>query len=171
MATISTAINKDYLDAYDGYDQQQVGLGLINPSIYATPQYQKKKIKNLAIGLLSDIRYAGFEYDPSPLILPLFFESPYQTILSLNLNYVPEKYRRAIMKFVLDSNAARIKSNQSMMIDWHGLRRAVPTVQYITRRYKAVGVNVVETHPLNQVPDVIKGQSNWQNHYKTLKGA
>jgi predicted nuclease with RNAse H fold len=75
------------------------------------------------------------------------------------------------MKFVLDSNAARIKSNQSMMIDWHGLRRAVPTVQYITRRYKAVGVNVVETHPLNQVPDVIKGQSNWQNHYKTLKGA
>lgn len=170
MATISTAISREYLQAYDGYDQQAVGMGLINPNVYATPSYQKKKIKNLAIGLLSEISYGGAVHDPSPLVLPIFYESPYGTILGLNLRYVPENYRRAIMKFVLDSNAARIRSNQALIIDWHAMKRAIPVVQYITRRYKAIGISVKETYPLNEIPNVITQQSPWSSHYREMMG-
>lgn len=169
MATISTAISKDYLDAYDGYDHQQVGLGLQTGN-YASPAYAKKKIKNLAIGLLSEISYAGFEHDNSPKIIPIAYESPYQTILGYNTNYVPLQIRQAIVKFILDSNAARIRSNQSMIVDYHALKRAVPISQYIIRRYKTVGINVIETFPLAELPNAIKGQSRWENHYRVLMG-
>lgn len=169
MATISTAINQDYLKAYDGYDQQAVGIGL-QTGTYASSQYAKKKIQNLAIGLLSEIIYSGFEHDQKPMILPLMYEGPYNTILAYNLNYVPEQHRRAIMKFVLDSNAARIRANQSMIVDYHALKRAVPSSQYIVRRYKTIGIRVLETHSLNEIPSSIKGTSRWQTHYRTLMG-
>lgn len=168
MATITTAISSDYLSAYDGYDEQEVGLGLISPNIYATPSYQSRKIENLAIGLISDIRYAGFEHDPQPLILPYAFESRYQTILCLNLHYVPEAYRRAIMKFILDSNKLRIMNNQSMMVDFQALKRAVPVAQYIVRRMKNVGIRVNETFPLSRIPEAISGTNRWQSHYRTI---
>ncbi len=169
MATITTAISSDYLQAYDGYNQQKVGIGLQTGN-YASPEYAKKKIQNLAIGLLSECVYSGFEVDPTPLMLPIAYEGAYNTILALNLHYVPESYRRAIMKFILDSNAARIRANQSMIVDWHALKRAIPIVQYITRRYKTIGIRVKETFALNDVPKAINQSSPYSNHYRTLMG-
>lgn len=169
MATITTAISSDYLKAYDGYDRQKVGIGL-QTGTYASSAYAKKKIQNLAIGLLSECAYSGFDVDPTPLILPIAYESAYNTILALNLHYVPQQYRRAIMKFILDSNAARIKSNQSMMVDWHALKRAIPIVQYITRRYKTIGIRVRETFALNDIPKAITQTSPYSNHYRNLMG-
>lgn len=169
MALINTSL-KDYLDAYDGYDSHQVGIGLITPNIYATPSYQKTKIQNLAIGLISEITYSGSEHDRMPLIVPIVHESAYNTILAYNLHYVPEVYRRAIMRFILMSNDARIRNNQPLMIDYHALKRAVPVSQYIVRRYKLVGINVIETHQLVRTPEVIAGSNRWDSHFKVLMG-
>ena len=44
MPLITQSVASEYLAAYDGYNQQAVGLGLIDPNIYASPEYQKKKI-------------------------------------------------------------------------------------------------------------------------------
>ncbi|MBG24017.1 MAG: hypothetical protein CMF22_11245 [Idiomarinaceae bacterium] len=171
MATITTTVSQEYLAAYDGYDSQEVGLGLINPNIYKSGEaYRRKKIKRLAIGLISSVTYAGSEHDSNPKIIPLMYEQAYGTILAYNLNYVPQRTRQAIMKYILDSNAARIRSNQSMIVDYHALKRAVPDSQYIVRRYKAVGINLIETYGLSDVPNVIKGSGRWDNHYRILKG-
>lgn len=170
MATIRAGLGKEYLDAYDGYDSQKVGIGLMQPDVYKTPGYSKKKIQNLAIGLLSSISYSGFEHDRSPLIIPIAHESAYNTILAINLRYVPLTHRKAVMKFLLESNAARIKSNQPIMIDWHSLARTVPSIRYATRRYKQVGIRVVETYNLNEIPNAIKEKSSWENHYKLFEG-
>ncbi len=59
MPIVSSSISQDYLDMYNGYDQQQVGLGVIEPNIYASKPYQKKKIKSVLIGGISRIIYAG----------------------------------------------------------------------------------------------------------------
>jgi hypothetical protein len=166
MATITTSIGKEYLDSYEGYDSKQVGIGLSNPNIYKTPGYDKKKIQSLAIGLLSEAVYSGFDHDPTPLVLPIKYESQYNTILALNLHYVPQKYRQAIMKFVLESNASRIRNNQSILVDYNSLKRAIPVAQFIIRRYKQTGLRVVETYQLNEIPNAIKGSSRFDNHYK-----
>lgn len=169
MATLSSG-GKEYQIAYDGADLEEIGLGLITPNIYASPDYQKKKIKTLAIGLLSDVVYAGFEHDHMPLILPIVQEPRYGTILAYNLHYVPVEYRQAIMKYVIDSNRARIKSNLPIIIDYHSLKRAIPQSASIVRRYKQVGVGVVETYALEDIPEVIRKPSRWENHYKQLQG-
>lgn len=169
MATISTIANSDYAAAYNGYDQQKVGAGLIDPTIYATPGYAKKKIQNLAIGLISDIRYGAFDHDPNPLIVPWAYESQYQTILAFNLHYVPQRIRSAIMRYILESNQNRIKSNQSIIVDYKRISRAIPDVQYITRRYKTVLIGVNETYPLVEIPKVIRGNYYLENHYLELK--
>lgn len=165
MAIIST-VGKDVAELYSGYDAQQVGMGLINPNIYATPDYQGKKVQNLVLGGISRIVYAGMEHDNSPLILTMAFESPYQTILAFNLRYVPSQIRRAILKFVLEANRNRIKSNQPILVDYHALKRAVPQSTAIVRRYKNVGIHVRETLPLVEWPKVIEEQSPFQGHYK-----
>ena len=170
MATISTNVAKEYIDAYDGFDMQAVGIGL-QTGTYASPSYAKRKVQNLALGLISEIVYSGFFHDTNPKIIPLKFEPNFNTILAINLNYVPETYRRAILKFIIDSNQARIRDNQPILIDWHSLKRSVPVVQYITRRYKTTGIRIVEGNiPLSQWPDIIKGNNKWQNHYKVLQG-
>lgn len=168
MATITSAISKEYLDAYSGYNEQEVSLGLMT-GLYKSPKYQKKKIKRLAIGLLSEITYAGSEHDTNPLVLPIVYESEYNTILGYNLHYVPEKIRRALMQAVLKTNAARIKSNQPIAIDYHLIKRLVPDSQYIVRRYKTIGINPIETYALNEIPEAIKGQNRWQNWYRGIK--
>lgn len=61
MATVTTSMSKEYLEMYKGYTHQAVGLGTADPSIYATSAYNKKKIKNMLIGGISKIRYAGME--------------------------------------------------------------------------------------------------------------
>lgn len=170
MAAVSRNIQKDAQELYTGLDDpkamQDVGLGLVNPNIYATPEYQDKKIKTLIIGGLVDIVYAGFDVDPTPLIVTFGFETAYNTVLGMNLHYVPQQIRQAILKYIYDSNAARIRANQPLMINWQGLRRVVPEVQYITRRYKQVGIGVVETYPLVEWPEVVKQPSRFENHFR-----
>lgn len=169
MPLITQSVSRDYLDAYDGYDQQAVGLGLLDPNIYASPAYQKKKINNLAIGLISSISYGGAEHDPSPDVLVIGYEVAYNTVIGFSLRYATPKIRTAIMKFVLDSNAARIKGNQPIMIDYHSLKRAVPDCQYIVRRYKVVGISIKETYPLLEWPKLAKKTTPFDGFYMQFK--
>lgn len=166
MPLISQAISRDMLDMYSGYDVQQVGLGMQNPNIYATPAYQKKKIQNMLIGGISDINYAGYEVDRQPMVLVLHYEPAYNTVIGINLRYAPATVRRKILKYVLDANMARIKSNVPMMIDWKSLKRVVPEVMGMTRRYKIVGIRVEQTYQLNEWPEVLKVKSPHENVYR-----
>lgn len=172
MATVSQTITPDLIAMYTGYDQnrQAVGAGLINPNIYATPEYQEKKINSVIIGGISKVVYSAFDTDPMPTVLVVGFEPAYQTILGINLRYIPQRTRQAILKFVIDSNQARIRANQPLVIDWRSLSRVVPDVQYITRRYKVVLLGVRETVPLVEWPNIITERSPYENHYQTLKG-
>lgn len=166
MPLISQSISKDLLNSYSGYDVQKVGLGMQNPNIYATPSYQKKKIQNMLIGGISDISYAGYENDRSPLVLVLGFEAAFGTVIGLNMRYAPPQVRRKILKYVLDANLARIKSNVPMMIDWHSLKRIAPEIMGMTRRYKIIGIRVNETLQLNEWPEVLKVKSPYENFYR-----
>lgn len=171
MPAITQTISPDLLSMYSGYDQnrQEVGAGLVNPNIYSTPDYRDKKISSVVIGGISDIIYSAADHDPTPRLLAIAFEPAYQTVIGINLRYVPTKTRQNIMKFVLDSNVARIKANQPMMIDWHSLSRAVPEVKYITRRYKVVLIGVRETYPIVEWPEIVNESSPYQNHYKQVQ--
>lgn len=169
MPLITQAISRDYLNAYDGYDSQQVGLGLINPSIYSTPDYTKKKIQNMALGLISEIRYAGFEHDPNPTVLAMAYIPAYNMIMGYNLRYGTQKLRQAMLKYVLDTNAARIKANQPIMIDYHAMKRAIPDSQYLLRNYKVVGIAVKDTLNLNEWVDVVKEKSQFDGFYRRFK--
>lgn len=171
MPRITQSISQDYIDAYDGYDKQEVGLGLLNPNIYSTPQYRKKKINSIALGLVSTISYGGAETDSSPLVLPMVYESAYNTILAYNLRYATPTMRRAILKFVLDANANRIESNQPIIVDYYALKRAIPDSQYLVRRYKVVGVSVMDTYQLNEWADVAKKKSPFDGYYRKFKQA
>ena len=170
MPLLTQTVGKDYADMYSGYDTQKVGAGMMNPDIYATPEYSKKKIKNLVLGGISEVVYSGFDHDSSPTVIPFIYERAYNTVLAFNLNYVPPKIRRNILKFILDSNAARIKSNQPIIIKYDAIKRVVPQVAGIVRRYKIVLLNVKQTYQLNEWPEIAKKQSKWQNMYKEAGG-
>ncbi|WGH49903.1 hypothetical protein [Alishewanella phage vB_AspM_Slickus01] len=165
MAVISQAISKDLLDMYDGYDATQVGLGVQEPSIYATPSYTKKKIQKMILGGISDISYAGYDLDRQPVVLIMGYEPAYNTVIGLNLRYITPIYRRKILKYVLDSNVARIKSNTPIMINYDSLVRLVPQIKGIIRRYKIIGVRVEKTYQLNEWPEIIKMKSPHSNVY------
>lgn len=169
MAIITQNINKDYLAAYDGYNSQQVGMGLIDPNIYASDEYRGRKISTIALGLISEVRYSGYETDPNPNILTMAYEMPYNTILAYNLNYGTPQIRRALLKYVLDSNAARIKSNQPIMVDYYGLKRLIPDSQYLVRRYKVVGLSPVETYPLTEWANVAKKSTKFDGYFLRYK--
>lgn len=163
-------IGPELLQTYDAYDSTRVGAGLINPDIYRTPGYSKKKIQTLILGGLSRIVYSAYEVSPMPLILSMGVEPQYNTVLGINLLYVPIRYRQAILKFVLDSNAARIRGNLPILVDYPSLKRAIPEVRYIVRRYKQVLIRVDETYPLVEWPNVIKKAENtYQNTYRLIK--
>jgi len=169
MPSITSSVNKEYMKAYDGYNSQQVGMGLLDPSIYATPQYKKKKTQNIAIGLLSYITYGGSENDRSPLILPMIYETQYNTLLAYNLNYATPVIRKAMLKFVLDSNAARIKSNLPILVDYHAMKRAIPDTQFLVRRYKVVGISVQDTPTLSEWATIAAERSRYDGFYLNFK--
>lgn len=169
MPLITQSVSRDYLDAYDGYDQQAVGLGLLDPNIYASPAYQKKKINNLMLGGISSFSYGGAEVDPTPTALVIGYEVAYNTVIAINLRYLTQRHRQSIMKFVLDSNAARIKGNQPIMIDYHSLKRAVPDCQYAVRRYKIVAIALKTTYQLSEWPLVSKEKSPFDGYYMQIK--
>jgi hypothetical protein len=169
MPMITQNISKEYLDIYDGYDKQEVGLGLLNPNIYATKNYQKKKIKAIGIGMLSKISYGGAETDASPLVLPMAYEPQYSTILAYNMRYATPVLRRSIMKFILEANAVRIKSKLPIMVDYYAVKRAIPDSQFLVRRYKVVGVSVMEAYQLNDWPILAAEKTPFDGYYKKFK--
>lgn len=170
MAVISQAVTKDLLDMYDGYNMTKVGLGMQEPNIYATVPYQKKKIQNMVLGGISEIVYSGYDLDMRPVVLIMGFEPQYNTVIGLNLRYVPPMYRRKIMKYVLDANAARIKGNTPIIINYDSLKRLVPQVQGIVRRYKIIGIRVEKTYQLNEWPEILRIKSPHESVYKQLRG-
>lgn len=176
MAIISKAMG-DYAKLYSGYDDNRakLGAGLLHPSIYKTPNYEKSKIDHIVVGGVSDCIYGSFITDPQPLILALGLESQYNTIIGLNLRYVPSEVRRGILKLVLDSNQARIISNQPLIVDWRMLAKAFPQfVPFITRRYKQqllrvnnqTGKGVV---PLLEWPELVNINSPFENQFAARK--
>lgn len=165
MATVSQNISRDFVDLYTGYDRTRVGIGL-QTGTYASPEYARKRTEKLIIGGLSEILYAGFEHDQNPLALPFWVESQYNTVISLNLHYVPLNIRQDILKYVLDTNVARIESNQPIVVDYYDLKRAVPVSAAIVRRYKVVATRVLNTIPLRDWDKVIRRPSRWENHYR-----
>jgi hypothetical protein len=166
MPIISNSISQDFIDMYDGFDSTTVGIGMQNPNIYATPEYQKKKIQKLVIGGISKIVYSGYENDLTPMCLALGVEPRYNTIIGLNLRYVPPKIRQNVMKYVLSANAARIRANQPLMINLDSLRRLIPQINGAIRRYKIVGIRVVETYKLTDWPSLITENSPFENHWR-----
>lgn len=168
MATVTASMSNEYLEMYKGYTTQAVGLGVADPNIYASDAYRRKKIKNMLIGGISKIRYAGSEHDLSPTVLTIGYEPAYATVLGYNLRYVPVKTRKAIMEYVLDTNKVRIKSNQPIIVDYEGLKRKIPETRFILRRYKTIGVNLIETVPLTEWAEIAKERSNWESHYRVL---
>ncbi len=166
MATLLEPIGEDLADLYDGFDEREIGLGLISPSIYASEEYRETKIEHMLIGAISDCIYSGFEHDVQPRVLSLYREARYNTILGLNLNYVPESSRRAILKYVLEDNVNNIRNQLPIRVDWNGLVRAIPETEAITRRYKQVGLRVINTHRIADWPNIIQGRSQWENHYQ-----
>ncbi|MDA3807319.1 MAG: hypothetical protein PF440_05315 [Thiomicrorhabdus sp.] len=166
MPVITNSISNDLISSYDGFDSAKVGIGLSNPDIYKTKGYAKKKIQTLMLGSLSSVVYSGMEHDSSPLILSFAVESSYNTILAYNLHYIPKRYRIALLKYVLESNVARIKSNLPIIVDYHSIKKFLPASQAIVRRYKQTGLRVVETYPLTEWGDIIKESSRWENLYK-----
>lgn len=169
MAVISQAITKDLLDMYDGYDMTKVGLGMQDPNIYATRNYQKKKIQSMVLGGISDISYSGYEHDRTPLVLVMAFEPQYNTVIGLNLRYIPSLIRKKVLKYVLQANAARIKGNTPIIINYESLKKLVPQVQGIVRRYKIIGIRVEKTYQLNEWPDTLAIKSPFENFYKMSK--
>lgn len=165
MATVSQN-KQDFKALYTGFDSKDVGLGTIDPNIYATPSYQKKKVDKVLIGGLQEIVYAGMEHDRTPLVLVIGYEPAYNTIIGYNLNYITERYRKAIVQLVMKSNLARIRSQQPLIIDYNMIKRIIPDSTAIVRRYKTVGIKVLETYNLNEWDTAISGKSQWEQWFK-----
>lgn len=167
----------DYAKLYSGYKENQakIGAGMLHPSIYATPEYSETKLDNILIGGIADCIYGSFITDPQPLVLTFGVESNYNTVLGMNLRYVPAEIRKGIIKFVLDSNRARIMSNQPLLIDWKMLARAFPQyVPYITRRYKQQLLRVNNQTgrgmvPLVEWPELVNINSPFETHFAALQ--
>lgn len=167
---ITSKAKGDWEQLYDGFSTKDVGAGTIDPSIYATDSYKKKKIKKIMIGGLNRIVYGGAENDNNPLALTIFYNPKYGAVLSYNLDYVPKKVRKAIIDFVIKSNIKRIKNNQPIIVDYYTLKKAIPVSTKIVRLYKIQLIRVIETYPLNSWGTAINQKSNWQNHYKKSSG-
>lgn len=166
MALIKTPNEKESAELYRGFSTLKVGAGT-DPDMYASPSYAAKKVQELYIGSLSDVRYGGFEHDASPVILVLSHVSIYNCVLGINLRYTPQKIRLAILRYVIESNRNRIRDNLPIMVDWHALKRAVPAVQGATRLYKLTLLRVTETYPLLEWEEAAKQAGDqWSNHYK-----
>lgn len=157
---------QDWAQLYDGFDMQQVGIGLSNPNIYASANYAKLKQQELVLGGLATIFYAGFEHDREPLTLSMHYESQYNDVLAINLHYAPQPVRQAILKTLLASNIANLRQNLPLIADYRVLKNNVPAVEGMTRRYKVVGIRVVGNIPIMDWSKAIRGPSRWQNMYR-----
>lgn len=166
MPSVLEPVDSELAELYSGWNRADVGLGLIRPNIYASDEYRQTKVQNILVGTVSLIVYAGFEHDSTPLVLTIGRISAYNVILGLNLHYVPPDIRRAIIKYHIESNVNNIENNLPMKVDYEGMSKAIPEAEAITRMYKQVGVNVIETYRIVDLPQIIQKPSAFQNHYR-----
>ena len=162
MANITGDLS-DYEYLYSDINYKELTTRLTQPGYYASEEYRRGKVQSLAQGIISDVVYAGFDHDPNPMIIPIMHEAPYDTILSLNLHYVPPQIRQNIIKFILETNKNRISNNQPIWIDWHQLTRVEPLAEGMTRRYKQMMLGVVTTYPITKWPEIIRRPSRFEN--------
>ena len=155
MAVIRGGIDKKYLELYKGFGEQEAGPGT-NPDIFASQAFARRKIQTLYIGGLSSFIYAGAFVDDKPLGLIFRHEPQFNTVLGFNLNYLPIKLRKDVLRFVLESNQNRIKSQQQIIVSFDAVSRAVPEARNVVRRYKLQLMNVRETHPLVDFGEVVE---------------
>lgn len=166
MATVKTPNGKESAELYQGFDSLSVGAGT-DPSMYSSDSYAKSKVQELYIGSLSQIVYGAFDVDPTPLALTLQHISIYNCVMCINLRYLNNRLRLAVIKYVLESNKNRIRDNLPIMIDWHALKRNFPQVAGATRMYKLTMIRVQETYPLLEWADAAKKAGDrFSNHYK-----
>lgn len=169
MATILNTINRETAELYNVDDVQSfinVGLGTADPNIYHSRQYQRTQINHLLPGIITRITYAGAFVDRMPLIIPIWHYPQYNAVLAYNLRYCPPQVRKAIMKYIYESNRSRIKNNQPMIVDYHRIKDAVRESEGIVRMYKQIGVGVIESFPISETPNVIQENSPHQNVYR-----
>ena len=169
---MATYLKKDWIDLYNGFTEKDVGLTTIEPTIYYSKGYQKKKakkLKKLFIGGINRIIYSGYEHDKEPLVLAMSYEPVYNTIIGYNLHYIPVTYRQKIIQLVLKSNIARIKKQLPLIIDYQMIKKAVPESLGAVRRYKVIGIRVDEAIPLTEWKETIKENSKWSNYYKNAR--
>lgn len=180
---IVTNSPRDFKDVYKGFDVQDVGLGTIgqdysakdeqtkrkqvsDPGIYHSASYRKKKVYKVLIGGLQLIKYAGFNTDKEPLFLCVAYETKYNTVIGYNLHYIPVKDRKMVLKHHIRTNLPRIKGQQPLIVHYERLESLVPSLKGAIRRYKIVGVRVVDTYPLLEWDDAVKGRGPWSNWYR-----
>jgi len=145
----------------------KVGIGTLNVDLYHSKEYQKKKKKPLIIGNLARAVYAGFDTDPTPLILTFAFESKYNTVMAFNLRYVPTNIRRGVLDFILQSNKPRIKQRKPLLVDYRAVVKAFPQMYGAIRRYKIILLGVIESPiPLIGWPSVAKESSPFTSIHK-----
>lgn len=182
MAVVSNHPN-DFQDVYKGFDTQDVGLGTIgqdytakdeqtrrrqegDKGIYHSARYRKKKVYKVLIGGLQLIKYAGFDHDKEPLFLCVAYEPTYNTVIGYNLHYIPVKYRKMALLYHIKMNVPRIKGQKPMLVHYERLEKVVPPLKGAIRRYKIVGIRVIDTYPLLEWNDAAKGKGRWSNWYK-----
>mgnify|MGYP006439795771 CR=1 FL=1 len=172
MATISN----NTTGLYTGYggDLQRIGAGIVS-GVYATPEYAEKKVDVISpSGALVDISYNGFELDPSPLILTIKNEPSINCIQAINLRYMDTSTRKALLQFIIQSNAARIQSGQTLLVTYESLaRRFSQVVPYVIRRYKHQLTRIIQPKsggkgvvPLVEWPNMTKLDSPFEGKYK-----
>lgn len=165
MATIKVPTKDEAMELYQGFDSLTVGPGT-DPDMYASDSYAKSKTKQLYIGSLADLLYSGADHDLMPTALVLSHISQWNVVLSVNIHYLNNRLRLAVIRYVLESNKNRIRDNLPIMIDWHSLKRNFPQVAGATRMYKLPLINVRQVYVLNEWEEQAKKPSRWDNHYK-----
>lgn len=151
---------------YAGFDTQDVGPGTMDPNIYATKKYAKLKVQQIFVGGLNHIQYVGHEHDKEPLALVLDYEPRYNTIIAINLHYLPISHREKLMRYIIKTNKPRIKSQLPIVLDYKSLVRTVPSIRGAVRRYKRPLSRVLEVVPLVGWGTAIQEKSKWSNHYR-----
>src|SRR4030066_1763690 len=149
MTAISSK-KSDFLEMYDGFDIVKAGLGAIDPLVYASAAYAKKKTNKILIGTINRIIYTGFEHEIQPLVLVMAYKEKYHTIIGYNLNYLPEVYRKALLNLVLKSNKVRIRKKNPIIINYSMIKRAIPPTSGAIRRYKVIGIRLLDSYRLSE---------------------
>ena len=172
MATISNNTSGTYA-GYNNDDLAKIGAGVLNPNIYATPEYAESKTQVISpSGALATCVYGSFDLDPNPVILTIKQEFQYNTILAVNIRYMDIPTRKALFKFVIDSNRARIQSQQTLLVTYDSLARKFSNVvPYVTRRYKQQILRVNDSTdkgivPLVEWPNMVDLKSPFEGKYK-----